>query len=546
MATETEPSIRDAERIARRRLGFDSLHPGQEAAIAALLAGHDTLAVLPTGSGKSAIYQIASALLPGPTVIISPLIALQRDQVQSIEASDLGSAAAVNSNESEGEREEIIEEFEGHDVDYLFLAPEQLSNEEIIADLKAAKPSLFVVDEAHAISEWGHDFRPEYLRLGGVIDAIGHPRVLALTATAAPAVRGEIVERLHMRDPEIVVRGFDRPNIWLGVERFHDERRKTEALLERVQEAEKPGIVYVATKKHAEGLDEKLRAMGITSVHYHAGMSAKARKAAQDAFMEGTAEVMVATIAFGMGIDKEDVRFVFHHDISDSIDSYYQEIGRAGRDGQEARAILFYRPEDLGLHRFFAGGGKIATADVEKVVDVVAGAKEPLSPAEIHQRSGLSLAKTNAATTRLSDIGVLTIGTTGEITAGQAEISPSEATAKAVAADEHHHAFERSRIEMMRGYAELYDCRREYILNYFGEAFEPPCCNCDNCQAGIYTRQEPGSRPFPLGSRVTHKSLGPGIVERYEGNDIVVVFDESGYKTLDLDFVQEYNVLQAK
>ncbi len=545
MVTETQTRMQDAERIARRRLGFDSLHPGQRAALEAILSGHDTLAVLPTGSGKSAIYQVASALLPGPTVVISPLIALQRDQVQAIEASRLGAAAAVNSTESEGDREEIIEEFQEHDVDYLFLAPEQLNNEEIITDLKAAKPSLFVVDEAHAISEWGHDFRPEYLRLGSVVDAVGHPRVLALTATASPSVRDEIIKRLHMRNPQTVVRGFDRPNIRLGVERFHDERRKTEALLERVREAPTPGIVYVATKKHAEEIDEKLRAEGIKSVHYHAGMSARARRQAQDAFMDGEAEVMVATIAFGMGIDKEDVRFVFHHDISDSIDSYYQEIGRAGRDGQEARAILFYRPEDLGLHRFFAGGGRISREEVETVLAIIAEAGTPLSPREIHQRSGLSLAKVNTAVTRLGDVGVITISTTGEVTETEQHLPEGEAKRKAVEADEHHHAFERSRIDMMRGYAELYNCRRQYILNYFGEDFAPPCGNCDNCQAGIYVPEDRADQPFPLGSRVLHQSLGPGLVERYDGSDIVILFEESGYKTLDLDFVREYGVLDA-
>jgi ATP-dependent DNA helicase RecQ len=346
------------ERAAREVFGFDELRPGQADAVERVLDGGDTLAVMSTGYGKSAIYQIAALLIPGPTVVVSPLIALQRDQVEDLESEDAGGAASVSSFVSAGARREALEELAEGELEFLFMAPEQFANEEVMADVVAARPSLFVVDEAHCISEWGHDFRPDYLRLGAVADALGHPPILALTATASPPVRDEVVQRLNMRSGEVIVRGFDRPEIWLGVERFHAERAKREALLERVAEEPKPGIVYTATRRQAEELADELSERGVKTVAYHGGMNRGARTAAQEAFMADEVDVVTATTAFGMGVDKPNVRFVFHAEPADSVDSYYQEVGRGGRDREPARALLFYRTEDLGMRRFFAGGAK--------------------------------------------------------------------------------------------------------------------------------------------------------------------------------------------
>lgn len=530
-------------RIARDDFGYDTLRPGQEAAMRAVLNGHDTLAVMPTGSGKSAIYQLASLLLPGPTIVISPLIALQRDQVAAIEENGAGNAALLNSKIPASERREALERVETNDVHFLFLAPEQFSNADVLDHLAAAHPALIVVDEAHCVSEWGHDFRPDYLKLGGVIETLGHPTVLALTATAAPPVREEIIERLGMRDPRIIVRGFDRPNIWLGVERYDDEEAKDRALIERVTAAEKPGIVYAATKKRAETIAATLRANGLHAAAYHAGMKTAEREEAQTAFMADEIAVIVATTAFGMGIDKPNVRFVFHADISDSVDAYYQEIGRAGRDGDNATAILFYRPEDLGLRRFFTDSGQVDADQIAQVAAAVSTHDGPIDPTAVRAETGLSQSKLTAALSRLEEVGAVETLPNGVVDNPE-PITDVGAVAEAAAQrQEEHHQFDRSRIAMMQGYAELRDCRRTYILNYFGEETDGPCGFCDTCDAGIAAEERASGAPFALNSRVIHAEWGNGTVMRYEDNKMTVLFDSVGYKSLAVSLVLERSLL---
>jgi ATP-dependent DNA helicase RecQ len=550
----------------RSRLGYDSLRPGQEAAIQSLLEGRDTLAIMPTGAGKSAIYQMVGVQLPGPVAVISPLIALQRDQVEMIEEHSLGEAATVNSDEAASRRQEALDEARQRQVKFLFLAPEQFAHDDVLDDLHAAGLSLLVVDEAHCISEWGHDFRPAYLRLGGVIEALGHPLTLALTATATVPVREEIVERLGMREPRVIVRGFDRPNIWLGVERFHEERAKLRALTQRVSEAEKPGIVYVATRRHAEEVAQSLRDAGVSAAHYHAGMKASERSEVYQRFIgdavdvatdaaetQPQLDVIVATSAFGMGIDKPNVRFVYHYDITESLDAYYQEIGRAGRDGEPAEAILFYRPENVGLRTFFASGGQVDLDEIEIVAEAARAHHAPLSPRELQNETGLSQSKLTTAIGRLEEVGALSLLPNGEVepTERISRRRLQRTVREAVAAQGAFHEFQRSRIAMMQGYAETSACRRAYLLNYFGEEVARPCETCDNdlearesFDDGERQPEVEASAPFPLNSRVTHQRWGSGSVIRYEGDKIYVLFDAVGYKTLALDLVTREGLLR--
>ncbi len=534
-------SADDVRALARERLGFDDLRPGQLEAVRSVVGGRDTLCVMSTGSGKSAIYQLAGFLIDGPTVVVSPLIALQQDQMEAVEEE----AAVINSTLTARQRDEVLDDAREDEVEFVLLAPEQLANDDVLDELRQAGVSLFVVDEAHCVSQWGHDFRPDYLRVGPAIAALGHPPVLALTATAAPPVRDEIVDVLAMDDPAIVVRGFDRPNIRLDVERHEEPQRKRRALLDRVEASVErgAGIVYCATKKGAEEVARELRARGVRAQHYHGGLSAKRRTERQEAFMTGDGvDVMVATIAFGMGIDKPDVRWVFHHDVSESVDSYYQEIGRAGRDGEPADAVLFYRPQDLGLRRFFASG-RVKHDELNQVAQALLVRREPVRPKELVDELPISDTKLATAVQHLEEAGFAEVRDDGSI-APVRDADLVEAVSRAEEAEEHREAFDRSRVEMMRAYAETDGCRRAFVLGYFGEDYDPPCGNCDVCERrGDDLAREEEASPFSVGDRVEHPEWGAGTVGQVEDGQVTVVFDTVGYKTLGVDLVLERGLL---
>ena len=392
----------------------------------------------------------------------------------------------------------------------------------------------------HCVSEWGHDFRPEYRRLGAAAAALGRPPILALTATASPAVREDIAMWLRLRDPVVVARGFDRPNISLRVETFADVRAKTRALVAAVAGLDPPGIVYTATRDGANRVAAALRTGGVAADPYHAGLGARRRADVQEAFLEDRLDVIVATIAFGMGIDKRNVRFVLHHDVSDGLDAYYQEIGRAGRDGERAQARLFYRAEDLGLRRFQGAPPTVSEADVRAVLRILRRAPGE-TVEELAKSGGRSVRRTDAAVARLEELEAVQVGVDGAIRLRDGAADPTELAAAAVAAQERRRRLNRSRVDMIRAYAESAGCRRRFILNYFGEEYEPPCGACDNCLSGrAEGLSEDGDASqgidagFALNAAVRHTVFGSGTVSRLEGDRVVVLFEDAGYRTIDL------------
>jgi ATP-dependent DNA helicase RecQ len=337
-------NVAEARLILRARFGHEDFRAGQEQVVAAVLAGRDALAVMPTGAGKSLLYQLPAAMGRAPVVVVSPLISLMRDQLRGLPASAT-SAVALHSGQSEAEQAAAIAAIAGGRARLVHVAPERLAQDATIALLRAARVRLLAVDEAHCVSHWGHEFRPDYARLGEIAARLGAPQILAVTATAGPATRADIVEKLFARAPDIFVSSFARPNLRLSFERRRDGLWRIARFL-RKRRGES-GIVYCASRRKTEELAQHLRRLGFDALPYHAGLDAGTRGANQDAFFERDGVVMVATIAFGMGVDKRDVRFVIHADLPDSIEGYYQEIGRAGRDGLPADALALFEPREL-------------------------------------------------------------------------------------------------------------------------------------------------------------------------------------------------------
>jgi ATP-dependent DNA helicase RecQ len=474
----------DIQGVARDLLDFPSLRPGQEEAIRALLEKRDTVLIQPTGSGKSAVYQIAGHLVPGPVVVVSPLIALQKDQAESIEASNLKGGVVVNSSLSVADQRANLEQIEAGESEFILLAPEQLRKAEMVDRLRDAGVALFAIDEAHCISRWGHDFRPDYLELTRVIEALDHPPVLAMTATASAEVREEIADRLGLRNPLVIVHGLDRPNLSLRVDLYSEQDEKLEALLTRVEFADKPGIVYVATREHAEMVAAELKQRGTDARFYHGGLKAKERDAVQDTFMSGQAPVIVATNAFGMGVDKPDIRFVYHFDISDSLDAYYQEVGRAGRDGEPSEVVLFYRPGDISSQRYKTGTGTPKTEDLQAIVDALRPEEDAVSSRELSERTGLSQRKILNLVHKLKEAGLAEILPSGEVRLPRT----MNASQLAEVSRQQHEVLKKlkkSRLQQMQQYAETRACRREVLLRSFGEDFRGPCGHCDRCEANV-------------------------------------------------------------
>ena len=394
-------ALAPARQQLREVFGYDEFLPGQAEIVASVLAQRDTLAVLPTGGGKSICYQLPALLLDGLTVVVSPLLALMKDQVDALTRNGVP-AAAVNSTVPREEQGEILRRAGGGDLRLLYVAPERFSDGRFAAAMRRVNVALLAVDEAHCISQWGHDFRPDYRDLGAARARLGGPPIVALTATADPLVRGDIAGRLGLRKPAIHVAGFDRPNLRFHAVRVRSQKEKLTQIAKLLGDlgSEASAIVYCSTRKKVESLATDLQSRRIRCAPYHAGMPKEDRVRIQNAFARDSLRIIVATNAFGLGIDKPDVRLVIHHDLPESIEAYYQEAGRAGRDGDPAECVLYFAPRDRGLREFFIElnhpsmrGGGLGAALLQIVFDAAleAGVRKLVAQMTVDQGAAATL-----------------------------------------------------------------------------------------------------------------------------------------------------------
>ena len=527
------------EQSLQELFGFREFHPGQEEVVTRVMQGQDTLAILATGAGKSLCYQLPALLLGGTTIVVSPLIALMKDQLDMLSERGFRNNVALNSTLSEDQEAAARERIASGSIDIVFVTPEKLEDQHFLAMLKTIKIPLFVVDEAHCISQWGHDFRPAYLALGQVIQFLGKPTVLALTATATPAVREDILTQLGIPDTKTIVKGFDRPNLRYEVIRTENEPAKLRALRNLFENGlDGTGIIYTATIKNALDVQKYLHdQLDLPAAVYHSKLQKHDRNSVHELFMGEAIRAVVATNAFGLGIDKPNIRFVVHYDLPGSIEAYTQEAGRAGRDGDVSRCILLYRMSDTRVQNYFLTGKYPDIEEVQKVfgtLEYFGGQTDGVSLADLRKISQLPLTKLKVVLALLKKAGFIEMRARTRYGLTADALKNRELVLSLTNYDTKK-SYDQSKLAMMLQYAETRGCRRRFILNYFGEDFERDSCGqCDNClRAALATRAESrATSGYKIADVVSHPKFGQGTVERAEKDLVTVLFPTVGYKTL--------------
>jgi ATP-dependent DNA helicase RecQ len=496
MFSSCPPMLPDPHALLEKYFGFREFLDAQEEVVSAIIGGGDALVVMPTGGGKSLCYQLPALMLDGVTVVVSPLIALMKDQVDALEKRGIP-AALINSSLSLTEQQSRIRKLAAGEYKLIYIAPERFRSRSFLEALGQATISLFAIDEAHCISQWGHDFRPDYFRLGEVIERLGRPQVAAFTATATPEVRRDILAQLNLREPREFVAGFSRPNLRLGVFHVENEAAKYDRLNALIKK-QKTGIVYCATRKRVEAVQAALAGWGVKTIAYHGGLNDAERELAQNHFINRHCDVAVATNAFGMGIDRSDIRFVAHFEVPGSLEAYYQEAGRAGRDGEPAVCELYFNYADTRVQEFFIEGSNPSREIILEVYRTLRAAAnmeaEVMLPIrDIAERVTVG---EGGATNEMAVGAALSIlhradyidrfDLPGQRTRGtricQPNLKPNEIKLDWNALGEKERR-DRSKLKSVVDFSQARICRQQAILRYFGEPDPPRCGNCDICLA---------------------------------------------------------------
>lgn len=544
----TAPVIPAAvRRSLRETFGITRLHDGQHEVISRVLGGEDTLAIMPTGAGKSLCYQLPALHLPGTTVVVSPLIALMKDQADKLDKAGVA-VEQLNSALRKRDQDASMQRIAGAEAAIVFTTPERLTDSTFIDTLRGQRISLLVVDEAHCISQWGHDFRPAYLEIANALQALGEPPVLALTATAIADVIEDIRQQLGRPRMHVVNTGIYRPNLRFQVAQSTREEQKFDQLREALGRSRGCGIVYTATVKACEEVHDRLRAAGESVTRYHGKLPAAERHANQDRFMAGEDRVMVATNAFGMGIDKADVRFVIHYQMPGNLESYYQEAGRAGRDGQPADCVLLFYRKDKQVQQFFLAKRYPSADDLQAVHAVLSAAGVPLKQEAIAGTlNGITENRISVALNLLHDGGIATMNRSRAWSLKSEADASLERLQTLASAYEEKAERDQEALERIVFYAQTGFCRWRVLLEYFDEPTMEGerCGRCDNCLRPaaepakveeIVVPETVSPSPFKAGDDVRVPRYGDGRVEQVAGEEVTVAFPDGSKRA----FVAEY------